>query len=252
MTRMVIAGNWKMHHGPSATRKFFEEFSPRLSDPEPQIVIFPPAISLLAAVESRGGRPEVDLGIQNIHWEPKGAFTGEHSSRMAMVAGARYALVGHSERRHVFGETDAEVELKVSAAIEEGLMPVVCVGETLEERRSGRVEETIVRQLDAALSGFSRAVGRALMVAYEPVWAIGTGETATPDDVVAAHGTLRSQLAESHGASFSGATAILYGGSVNPTNAPDLLSLPDVDGVLVGGASLEAESFAKIAEAGSP
>jgi len=241
-----------MHHGPSATRKFFEEFSPRLSDPEPQIVIFPPAISLLAAVESRGGRPEVNLGIQNIHWEPKGAFTGEHSARMAMVAGARYALVGHSERRHVFGETDVEVELKVSAAIGEGLMPVVCVGETLEERRAGRVEEIVVRQLDAALSGFSRAAGMTLMVAYEPVWAIGTGETATADDVVAAHRTLRSRLTEFRGASFSAATAILYGGSVNPANAADLLALPDVDGVLVGGASLEAESFARIAEAGSP
>ena len=241
-----------MHHGPSATRKFFEEFSPQLSDPEPKIVIFPPAISLLAAAESRGGRPEVNLGIQNIHWEPKGAFTGEHSARMAMVAGARYALVGHSERRHVFGETDVEVELKVSAAIGEGLMPVVCVGETLEERRAGRVEEIVVRQLDAALSGFSRAAGMALMVAYEPVWAIGTGETATADDVVAAQGTLRNRLTEFRGASFSAATAILYGGSVNPANAADLLALPEVDGVLVGGASLEAESFARIAEAASP
>lgn len=252
MTRMVIAGNWKMHHGPSAARKFFEEFSPRLSEPEPHIVIFPPAISLSTAVESRRGRPEVDLGIQNIHWQPKGAFTGEHSARMAMGAGARFALVGHSERRHVFGETDAEVELKVSAANAEGLTAVVCVGETLEERRAGRVKEVIVRQLNAALSGFSQEGGKSLLVAYEPVWAIGTGETATADDVVAAHGILRSRLQESVGDTFAADVAILYGGSVNPANAADLLALPNVGGVLVGGASLEPESFAKIAEAGSP
>jgi len=193
----------------------------------------------------------VELGIQNIHWQPKGAFTGEHSARMAMVAGARYALVGHSERRHVFGETDAEVELKVSAASAEGLTPVICVGETLEERRAGRVEEVIVRQLDAALSGFPREGVKSPMVAYEPVWAIGTGETATADDVVAAHGILRSRLRESRGDAFAAGVPLLYGGSVNPANAADLLALPDVNGVLVGGASLEAASFAKIAEAGS-
>ena len=251
MTRMVIAGNWKMHHGPSAARQFFEAFSPNLAKGEPRIVIFPPAISLSTAAEALRGRPEVDLGIQNIHWQPQGAFTGEHSARMAMVAGARYALVGHSERRHVFGETDAEVELKVSAANAELLTPVVCVGETLEERLAGRVEEIIVRQLDAALSGFSQEGVESLLVAYEPVWAIGTGEIATADDVVAAHGILRSRLRESRGDTFAAAVPLLYGGSVNSDNAADLLSLPDVNGVLVGGASLDADSFAKIAEAGS-
>ena len=138
MRPKVIAGNWKMHHGPAATRKFFRDFSPRLSGVEPMILIFPPAISFAAAAESRGGRPEISLGIQNLHWEHKGAFTGEHSAGMASAAGARFALVGHSERRHVFGETDEEVERKVAAAIREGLVPVVCVGETLDERRDGR------------------------------------------------------------------------------------------------------------------
>lgn len=249
MRPRVIAGNWKMHHGPAATRRFFGEFSPRLSDPEPTILIFPPAISLPAAAESRGGRPEISLGIQNIHWEPKGAFTGEHSAAMALAAGARFALVGHSERRHVFGETDAQVERKVAAAIGEGLAPVVCVGETLDERREARVEEVIVRQLDAALLGVPENAKKSVLVAYEPVWAIGTGETATVDDVAEAHGILRRRLKEVRGDGFAQEVAILYGGSVNPDNAAELLSVADVDGVLVGGASLDPESFARIAEA---
>ncbi len=248
MRPKVIAGNWKMHHGPATARKFFAEFSPRLSGGEPTILIFPPAISLLAAAESRGGRPEISLGIQNIHWEPKGAFTGEHSAGMALAAGARFALVGHSERRHVFGETDAQVESKVAAAMREGLAPVVCVGETLEERRSGRVEEVIVRQLDAALLGVPDGVKKSILIAYEPVWAIGTGETATVDDVADAHGILRRRLREVRGDGFAQEVAILYGGSVKPGNAAELLAVTDVDGVLVGGASLDPESFARIAE----
>ncbi len=248
MRPKVIAGNWKMHHGPATARKFFAEFSPRLSGAEPTILIFPPAISLLAAAESRGGRPEVSLGIQNIHWEPKGAFTGEHSVGMALAAGARFALVGHSERRHVFGETDAQVESKVAAAMREGLAPVVCVGETLDERRDSRVQEVIVRQLDAALLGVPKDVKNSILVAYEPVWAIGTGETATVDDVADAHGILRRRLREVRGDAFAQEVAILYGGSVKPGNAAELLAVTDVDGVLVGGASLDPESFARIVE----
>ncbi len=250
MRPKVIAGNWKMHHGPTATRRFFSEFAPRLSNAEPTILIFPPAISLLAAAEARGGRPEISLGVQNIHWEPKGAFTGEHSAGMAVASGARFALVGHSERRHVFGETDAQVELKVAAAIGEGLAPVVCVGETLDERKASRVEEVIVRQLDAALLGVPEDVKTPILLAYEPVWAIGTGETATTDDVSEAHGILRSRLREVRGDGFADEVAMLYGGSVKPGNAAELLAVTDVDGVLVGGASLDPESFARIAEAG--
>ena len=249
MRPKVIAGNWKMHHGPAATRRFFSEFAPRLPDAEPTILIFPPAISLSAAAESGGGRPEISLGIQNIHWEPKGAFTGEHSAAMALAAGARFALVGHSERRHVFGETDAQVERKVAAAISEGLAPVVCVGETLDERRDGRVEEVIVRQLDAALRGVPEDVRKPVLVAYEPVWAIGTGETATVEDVAGAHGILRARLKEVRGDGFAQEVAVLYGGSVKPDNAAELLAVADVDGVLVGGASLDPESLARIAEA---
>ncbi len=249
MRPKVIAGNWKMHHGQAATRQFFGEFSPRRPDAGPTIWIFPPAISLPAAAESRGGRPEISLGIQNIHWEPNGAFTGEHSAAMALAAGARFALVGHSERRHVFGETDAQVERKVAAAIGEGLAPLVCVGETLDERREGRVEEVIVRQLDAALLGVPEGVKKPVLVAYEPVWAIGTGETATAEDVAEAHGILRRRLKEVRGDGFAQEVAILYGGSVKPDNAAELLAVTDVDGVLVGGASLDPESFARIAEA---
>ncbi len=238
-----------MHHGPSATREFFHEFAPELGEPQPTILIFPPAISLSAAAESRKGRPEVALGIQNIHWEPKGAYTGEHSAGMALVAGARYALVGHSERRHVFGETDEEVGRKVSAALGEGLIPVVCVGETLEERQAGRVDEVIVRQLDAALSALPDG-GATFLLAYEPVWAIGTGETATSADAAAAHGTLRGRLSEVVGSDGAAEVPVLYGGSVKPSNVAELLAASDVDGVLVGGASLDAASFAAIAEAG--
>jgi len=245
----VIAGNWKMHHGPSATREFFNDFSPELADPEPMILIFPPALSLAAAVEARKGRPEVALGIQNIHWESEGAYTGEVSPGMALSAGARYALVGHSERRHVFGETDEEVGRKVSAAFGEGLTPVVCVGETLEERQAGRVDEVIVGQLDAALQGLPEGTAR-FFLAYEPVWAIGTGETATPADAAAAHGTLRKRLNEALGPARAAEVPILYGGSVKPSNVAELLASADVDGVLVGGASLDAASFAAIAEAG--
>ena len=250
MRPRVIAGNWKMHHGPAATRKFFGEFSPELRDAGPTILIFPPAISLLAAAASRGGRPEISLGIQNIHWEPNGAFTGELSAGMAMAAGARFALVGHSERRHVFSETDAQVERKVAAAMREGLVPLVCVGETIEERRNGRVEEVIVRQLDAALLGVPENVKKSILLAYEPVWAIGTGETATADDVAEAHGILRRRLKEVRDDGFAQEVAILYGGSVKPDNAAEILAVADVDGVLVGGASLDPASFASIAEAG--
>ncbi|MCH7563849.1 MAG: triose-phosphate isomerase [Gemmatimonadetes bacterium] len=244
----VIAGNWKMHQGPSATRTFFREFAPDLGENPPTLIIFPPALSLAAAVDARGGRPEVHLGVQNIHWEEKGAFTGESSVSMALDAGATYALVGHSERRHVFGETDGEVALKVGACVASGLTPVVCVGETLEERRGGRLEEIIERQLEAALGGLTARSGAHFLVAYEPVWAIGTGETATPEDAAGAHAVLRRVLRNALEEDRAEVVPILYGGSVKPGNAEELLSASDVDGVLVGGGSLDAESFARIAE----
>lgn len=244
----IVAGNWKMHHGPGATRDFFSSLVLPANAGAHEILVFPTSLSLAAALSAPGRDPRVQLGVQNIHWEDKGAFTGEVSASMAREAGAAFALVGHSERRHVFGETDDDVARKTAAAKRHGLVPVVCVGETLEERREGRVEEVILRQLDSALAALASTEGRFLL-AYEPVWAIGTGETATPDDAAAAHGTLRMHLDEALGPSRSTRVPILYGGSVKPDNARDLLAARDVDGVLVGGASLDAGSFSALVEA---
>jgi len=245
----VIAGNWKMHLGPAEARTFLEGLSLGDVPAQQELLIFPPSVTLASLVADPSRPARVQVGIQNIHWEDQGAFTGEVSAGMAAEVGATFALIGHSERRHVFGETDEEVSLKVTAAYRHGLVPVVCVGETLEERRAGRVDEVILRQLDAALSAFP-AQGRVLL-AYEPVWAIGTGETATPQDASAAHATLRRRLTDALGVAKAREVAILYGGSVKPANAAELLDATDVDGVLVGGASLDPESFARIASAGS-
>jgi triosephosphate isomerase len=243
----VIAGNWKMNHGPKETRAFFSELTLPENAGLHEVLVFPPTLSFQVALDSPDRDPRIQLGLQNIHWESGGAFTGETSAPMARAAGAEFVLVGHSERRHVFGETDQEVALKVASALGAGLTPVVCVGETLEERRGGRVAEVIVGQLDAALAAVGEE-GR-FLVAYEPVWAIGTGETATPGDASEAHAELRAHLDATVGAARSARTPILYGGSVKPANAAELLSAPGVDGVLVGGASLDADSFASLVAA---
>lgn len=243
----VIAGNWKMHKGPAAAREFFGQFKSRYSPRADRTVLFfPPAISLAAAVEMVQDRSDLELGVQNIHWAPQGAFTGETSAAMAFDAGARYTLVGHSERRHIFGETDEDVSRKTAAAIEAGLRPVVCVGETQDERREGRVDEVIRRQLGTAITGLDPTHKPLILVAYEPVWAIGTGVTATPADAAAAHAVLRALLADEMGSEGAARVPILYGGSVKPDNAAELLAAPEVDGLLVGGASLDPDSFAAI------
>lgn len=244
----VVAGNWKMHHGPRETRAFFAGLSLPANAGAHEVLVFPAALSLTAAVAAPERDPRIQLGVQNVHWEDKGAFTGEVSAAMAREAGASHALIGHSERRHLFGETDADVARKVRAVRRHALIPVVCVGETLEERRAGRVDEVILRQLDAALEALLEAEGRFLL-AYEPVWAIGTGETATPGDASAAQGTLRARLDERLGPARSTRVPILYGGSVKPDNAAELLAARDVDGVLVGGASLDPGSFAALVAA---
>ncbi len=244
----VIAGNWKMHHGPEEVRGFFEKLDIFDVPASSELIIFPPAVSITTAVQAPDRDPRVMIGVQNVHWEALGAFTGETSSLMAAEAGATFALIGHSERRHVFGETDEETARKAAAIVAAGLTPVLCVGETLDERRAGAVDAVILRQLDAALDHLSKGSGRFLL-AYEPVWAIGTGETATPADASAAHATLRGRLEEVLGVSKAARVPILYGGSVKPENAAELLAAPDVDGVLVGGASLKPESFAAIAAA---
>ena len=237
----VVAGNWKMNHGPAAAERFFSRFGPAVEEGSVRLVFFTPDVSLATATGS--ARVPAEFGVQNIHWEVAGALTGETSAEMAREAGATLALIGHSERRHIFGETDAEVDRKVRAAVRAGLVPVACVGELLEERKAGRLEEVLRSQV-GAFAGSLTGVPE-FMVAYEPVWAIGTGETATPEDAAEAHGIVRSALGQ------LGRAPVLYGGSVKPGNAAMLMSAPDVDGVLVGGASLDPDVFARIAEAGA-
>jgi triosephosphate isomerase len=194
------------------------------------------------------GRPDIRVGAQNAHWELKGAFTGEISVPMFMEAGARIVLAGHSERRHLFGETDEQVAKKARAALAAGVTPLVCVGETLAEREGGRTEHVIVRQLGALLAVLEPADWARLVLAYEPVWAIGTGKNATPDDAAQIHELIRMELGRN---SVSGRVPILYGGSVNAGNVASLLTRPQLDGVLVGGASLNPEGWADLVEKGS-
>ena len=237
----VVAGNWKMHHGPDAAESVFSGFRPRFRPAAVELLFFPPDLSLAASL--RSARVPAGFGVQNIHPDEAGPFTGETSAEMARSTGAGFALIGHSERRHLFGESDADVRAKVSAAVRARLVPVVCVGEQLEDRRAGRLGRVLRRQV-AAFVDAARTAPR-LLVAYEPVWAIGTGETATPDDAAEAHAIVRAALGD------LAAAPILYGGSVKPGNARALMSAPHVDGVLVGGASLDPQVFALIAEAGA-
>jgi triosephosphate isomerase (TIM) len=247
--RPVLAANWKMNLGPDEARAFVTTYiahAPARVDRT--VIVFPPAVSLAAARQSAAARPDLRFGVQNVYWADKGAFTGEISAPLARAAGATFALVGHSERRHVFGETDEDVARKCAAVTIAGLTPLLCVGETLAQREAGETEHVVLRQLRA---GFARLtaeeIGRAI-VAYEPVWAIGTGRTATPADATATHLALRTALREL----VQGATPevpILYGGSVNPANTPVLLAASGVDGLLVGGASLDPASWAAIVTA---
>ena len=246
--RPLIAGNWKMNHGPQATREFFRRLEMEAPSPPPELLLFPPTLSFTTAAEV--GPPWVKLGVQNIFWQEDGAFTGETSASMAIGAGATHTLVGHSERRQLFGETDPDVARKSEAAFRSGLLPVVCVGETLDERQAGRVEAVILRQLSALLPVLAEWPDAELALAYEPVWAIGTGETATPEDAAHAHKTLRARLVEELGDVRGPGIPILYGGSVKPGNAGELLATDEVGGVLVGGASLDPASLLAIAAAG--
>jgi triosephosphate isomerase (TIM) len=245
----IFAANWKMHHGPSDARAFMKNFLshyPRQQDRK--VLFFPNALSVSTVNELIRERPDLETGIQNIHWEDKGAFTGENSAPMARDAGASHVLVGHSERRHVFGETDAQTNLKVKAAFRAGLTPVLCIGELLDERDAGNTEATVLRQLRAGIDGVDVEQVASMLFAYEPVWAIGTGRTATPDDASAVHSAIVAALKTAIGERALG-IPILYGGSVNRGNATALLAAPDVDGVLVGGASLDADGWNAIVRA---
>ena len=246
MITPIFAAHWKMNNCPTTAREFMLSFCsqyPRHNDRT--IVFFPPALSLHAVAAVLGDRRDILLGVQNVHWEDQGAFTGEQSVPIARDAGARFVLVGHSERRHVFGEKDEECALKCAAVERGGLTPMLCVGETLHERDSGVAEETVTRQLRTGLSRMTQLQHRPITIAYEPVWAIGTGRNATPEDAAAMHAVIREELEHLCG-DRARATSILYGGSVNPGNAASLLAAPGVDGLLVGGASLDPGTWLAI------
>jgi triosephosphate isomerase len=246
--RPVLAANWKMNNGPTAAKAFMDAFlagyAPRS---DRTVIIFPPAVSLTTVAIEVAGRTDVLSGVQNIHWAEKGAFTGEISAPMAKDAGASVALVGHSERRHVFGETDAQCAKKCLAASRAKLTFMLCVGETLQEREAGATERIVTRQLREGVSQTPNLISADFLIAYEPVWAIGTGLTASAGDASAIHTVLRSELRQMIG-TRSDEIPILYGGSVSPSNAAGLLAAPEVDGLLVGGASVEAASWLAIAQ----
>ena len=246
MKHPVFAANWKMNQAPADAEAFLRTFLdnyPRTQDRT--VIVFPSALALHTVTVALKDRTDIKVGVQNIHWEDHGAFTGENSASIARGAGAKYALVGHSERRHVFGETDAQTGKKVAAAVRAGLTPLFCVGETLAEREAGETINVVVRQLRAGLTGVDRARMANFLVAYEPVWAIGTGKTASPADASAVHSAIRQEL-RSLASDRGEGMPILYGGSVNRGNAEALLAAPDVGGLLVGGASLEAEGWSGI------
>ena len=247
MNRPVMAANWKMNNGPTSAREFMKSFIdqyPRQNDRT--VIIFPPALSLATVVGALGDRRDILVGVQNVYWADQGAFTGELSVGMARDAGARVVLVGHSERRHVFGETDEHTALKCAAVEKGGLTPLLCVGEKIEQRDAGQAEAVVISQLRTGLSQMTQLAVREVMIAYEPVWAIGTGRTATPQDASAMHAVIREELRSLCG-DRAKATPILYGGSVNPSNAATLVRAPEVDGLLVGGASVDANSWLAVA-----
>ena len=242
---MIFAANWKMHITPAEARAFAGIFLARIPAQEGRtLAFFPSAVALESAAGAFKGRRDVIVGAQDVYWEPKGAFTGATSVGLAAGAGAGCALVGHSERRHVFGESDEDTRKKVRALFDGGLVPYLCVGEKLEERENGQTMSVVLRQLDAATNGLSSEELGRLIVAYEPVWAIGTGKNATPDDAAEVHAAIREALGTLR-------VPVLYGGSVNKGNVAALLSRREIDGVLVGGASLDAAGWAEVVSLGT-
>ena len=242
----LIAANWKMYKNPDQTREFFQAFLPLVADhTRDEIVVCPPYTDLHAAVEATTGS-NVAIGAQDMYWKEEGAFTGEISPGMLAAAGCTHVIIGHSERRQYFGETDDTVNLKLKAALEAGLTPIICVGEVLEEREAGLTEDVLRRQCLRAFHAISAKKAAKLVIAYEPVWAIGTGKTATPQLAAEAHSLIRTEAAKAFGDRLAENMRILYGGSVKPENAKSLMAEEEIDGALVGGASLDAQSFAAI------
>jgi triosephosphate isomerase len=246
MRKKLIAGNWKMYKTPEQTAAFFRDFLPMVAGhTRDEIVICPPYIDLETAVAAAAGS-NVAVGAQNVHWEKEGAFTGEISAPMLTTLAVTHVIIGHSERRQYFNETDDTVNRKLEMALENGLTPIVCVGEVLEEREAGLTEDVLRRQCMRAFNGISARKAAKMTIAYEPVWAIGTGKTATPQMASDAHFVIRHEAEKAFGNDFAEALRILYGGSVKPENATVLMSEPEIDGALVGGASLHPAGFSKI------
>lgn len=257
MRNFIYAANWKLNKSPKEARAFFADFLSRLpagglgasaSGGKKQIVFFVPALSLSAVVETLSGAPTIQAGLQNAHTEAKGAFTGENSAAVAMEMGAKWLLVGHSERRSLFGETDLDTAKKVDAAFRAGMTAMLCVGESLSEREAGKTLDVVRRQLLVVLQDTSlksKIISeKKFEIAYEPVWAIGTGKVATPEQASEVHQAIRRILIAELGETAAKEISILYGGSVKPENAKAIGAMPDIDGFLVGGASLEPASFA--------
>ncbi len=242
----VMAGNWKMYKSLGETMDFFEKFKPLVANSTHcEIVIAPPFPSLAVAVEATRGT-QIRIAGQDLFWERQGAFTGEVSGPMLAAAGCAHVIIGHSERRQYFGETDHTVSRRIAAALEAALVPIVCVGERLEERESGRTEAVLIQQFEGAFAALTPEQFSPILVAYEPVWAIGTGRTATPEIAAEAHRLIRDRAARRFGPAAAEKLRILYGGSVKPGNIKGLMARPEIDGVLVGGASLDPVSMAAI------
>jgi triosephosphate isomerase (TIM) len=246
----LIAANWKMYKTPAQAQEFVKTFLPLVANHDrDEIVLCPSTTSLSVAIAAISGS-NVTVGGQNMHYAEEGAFTGETSALMLKAIGVTHILIGHSERRQYFNETDEVVNQKIQCAIRNGLTPIICIGEQLEEREANKTEEVLMRQTEKALRGVEPSVAEKFVVAYEPVWAIGTGRTATPEMAGMAHFFIRSEIARLLGRETADAIRILYGGSVKPDNASALLNQPEIDGALVGGASLDPQSFAKIVKYG--
>lgn len=247
MRQLIIAGNWKMHKTVAEAVSFVQDLKQRVNNSQVEVVVCPTFTALAPVAEALKGS-NIALAAQNMHWENQGAFTGEISPVMLKELGCKYVVLGHSERRQYFAETDEGVNKKTKAALEHELIPIVCVGETLEQREAGQTEQVVETQTRGALAGLSPEQVAGLVIAYEPVWAIGTGKTASDEDAQQVNGYIRKVIADQFGSSTAEAVRIQYGGSVKPSNAKGLMSQPDIDGGLVGGASLKVEDFVGIIE----
>lgn len=245
MRRKVIAGNWKMNMLPNETIQFIEDLAPLVKDTEHEVILCVPYTDLFYALLT-AQNTNIKIGAQNMHFAESGAYTGEVSGKMLKSINVEYVIIGHSERRQYFNETDETVNKKVKAAFENGLKPIVCVGETLEQREAGKVEEIITNQTKLALDGLTNEQVQNTIIAYEPIWAIGTGKTATKEDANDAVKAIRKKIAEIYGQNVADGVIIQYGGSVKSSNASELFSMSDIDGALVGGASLKVDEFQKI------